>query len=73
MHLPRCRWYCKIVSGEPQGETGESQPTESTDDAEALRDLWSIQGDFIHRHHIAPRVQLYLPNEESIHLSTMLH
>ena len=35
-----------------------SQPTESTDDAEARADFWSVQGDFIYRHHNEPRVQL---------------
>ena len=39
------------LSGELEGEPGESQPTESTDDAEARANCWSIQGDFIHRHH----------------------
>ena len=42
-----------------------SQPTESTDDAEAWKDFRSVQGDFIHRHHIEPRVQLYVPKEET--------
>ena len=37
-------------SRELQGESGESQPAESTDDAEARADFWSIQGDFIYRH-----------------------
>ena len=44
-------------SGELQGELEESQPTESTDDAEARGDFWSTQGDFIYRHHTEPRVQ----------------
>ena len=35
------------------------------DGAEALKDFWSIQGDFIYRHHIEPRVQLYVPKEET--------
>ena len=52
-------------SGELEGERGESQPTESTDDAEARADFWSIQGDFIFRHHNEPRVQLYVPMEET--------
>ena len=39
------------------GGLGESQPTESTDDAGARAD-WSVQGDFIYRHHNEPRVQL---------------
>ena len=52
-------------SGELQGETGESQPTELTNDAEARADLWSIQGDFIYRHHNEPRVQFLVPKEET--------
>ena len=52
-------------SRELQGEPGESQPTDSTDDAEARVDFWSIQGDFIYRHHSEPRVQLYVPKEET--------
>ena len=46
------------------GEPGESQPTESTDDAGARAD-WSVQGDFIYRHHNEPRVQLCVPKEET--------
>ena len=30
------------LSGEIQGESGESQPAESKDDAEARRDFWSL-------------------------------
>ena len=36
---------------------------ETNDDAEARKDFWSIQGDFIYRHHIEPRVQLFVPKE----------
>ena len=46
------------LSGDIQGESGESQPTQSTDDAEARGDFWSIQDDNIYRHHTEPRVQL---------------
>ena len=53
------------LSGEPQGESGAPQPTESKDDAEARRDFWSIQGEFTYRHHTEPRVQLYVPKEET--------
>ena len=53
------------LSGEIQGELGASQPAEPTDDAEARADFWSIQGDFIYRHHNEPRVQLYVPKEET--------
>ena len=38
---------------------------EPTDDAEACADFCSIQGDFIYRHHNEPRVQLYVPKEET--------
>ena len=52
-------------SRELHGEPGECQPTESTDDAEARADFWSIQGDFMYRHLNEPRVQLYVPKEET--------
>ena len=54
------------VSGQVQGNSEGSQPTETKDDAETRNDFfWSIEGDFIHRHHIKPRVQLHVPKEES--------
>ena len=28
-------------------------------------DFWSVQGDFIYRHHVEPRVQFFVPKEES--------
>ena len=42
-------------------------PTESRDDGEVWKDFWSIQGDFIYRHHNEPRVQLYVPKDTEIH------
>ena len=59
-----------------QGESnidflGESEgslppPHDSFLDArEAINDLWSMSGNFIHRHHVEPRVKLYSPREES--------
>ena len=54
-----------------QGESdGPSSPTPHQDDstldvAEAKNDFWSITGDFICRHHVEPRVKLYMPKEES--------
>ena len=57
--------WIKVFSEKLQGESGESQPTETTDDAEARADFWSMQGDFIHRHHNEPRVQLHVPKEET--------
>ena len=31
-------------------------------------DFWSISGNFIYRHHVEPRVNLYVPKEESFPL-----
>ena len=53
------------LSGESQGDREEFQSEETKDDAEARKDFWSIQGGLIYRHHIEPRVQLYVPQEES--------
>ena len=52
------------LSGEIQGESGESQSAQPTDDAGARADFWSMQGAFIYRHHNEPRVQLCVPKEE---------
>ena len=53
------------LSGEVQGESGETRQGEPTGDAEVRADLWSIHGDFINRHHNGPRVQLFVPKEET--------
>ena len=50
----------------PEGvedESEEPRSTEPTDDTEARRDLWSIQGDFTYRHHNEPRLQHYVPKD----------
>ena len=39
---------------------------ESKDDAEARKEFRSIKGDFISRHLFEPRVQLYVPKEETL-------
>ena len=41
------------------------QDDSTRDDAEAKYDFWSITGDSIYRHHVGPRVKLYMPKEES--------
>ena len=56
------------LRGELQGQPEESQPTELWDDAEARTDFWSIQGDFIYRHHNKPRAQLFVPKEETFRI-----
>ena len=54
------------------GDLGESEgsppplPQDSLLDAgEAISDFCSMSGNFIYRHHVEPRVQLYSPREES--------
>ena len=62
------------LSGELQGEPEELQPTESRDDAEARRDFYSVQGDFIYRHHNEPEFsQMCRKKKHSLcHWNTMI-
>ena len=57
----------EILRGESGGLSFSSpQLADSTgDDAEAKNVFWSISGNFIYRHHVEPRVKLYMPKEES--------
>ena len=57
----------EILRGESGGLSSPSpQQEDSTQgDAEAKNGFWSITGDFIYRHHVEPRVKLYMPREES--------
>ena len=41
------------------------QEDSTRDDEEAKSDFWTITREFIHRHHVEPRVKLYVPREES--------
>ena len=44
-----------------------SQPTdEITDDGEARGDFCSVEGNYICRHHVEPRIQLHVPKEETL-------
>ena len=40
------------------------------DDEEAKIDFWTITGEFIYRHHVVPRVKLYMPKEEKFPMPT---
>ena len=66
---PTLRWECTVrrenLSGESQGDREDFQSEETKDDAETQEDIWSIQGHCIYRHHIEPRVQLFVPREKS--------
>ena len=57
----------EILRGESGGLSCPSpQQADSTqDDVEAKNDCWSITGDIIYRHHVEPRVKLYVPREEA--------
>ena len=41
------------------------QEDSTRDYEEAKNDFWTITGEFIYRHHVVPRVKLYVPQEES--------
>ena len=60
------------IQGESNNDfLGESEgslppPQDSFPDAgEVKNDFWSMSGNFIYRHHVAPRVKLHSPREES--------
>ena len=57
----------EILRGKSGGLSSPSrhQNDSTGDDAEAKNDFWSITGDFTYRHHVEPRVKLYMPKEES--------
>ena len=61
----------KILGGEKRLRTrGEQeilqgQENSTRDEQEAKSDFWSITGEFISRHHVVPRVKLYVPREET--------
>ena len=41
------------------------QEDSTRDDEEANSDFWTTTGEFIYRHHVVPRVKLYVPREET--------
>ena len=51
--------------GESEGSLPQRQDS-LPDASEALNDFWSMSGSFICRHHVEPRVKLFLPREESL-------
>ena len=61
------------LNGESHGDREEFRPEESEDDADARKDFWSIQGYFIYRHHVEPRVQFFVPREKIIPYLQDLH
>ena len=57
----------EVFRGESDGLSSPTplQDDSTRDDAETKNDFWSITGDFIYRHHVEPRVKLYVPRTES--------
>ena len=57
----------EVFRGESDGLSSPTplQDDSPRDDAEAKNDIWSTMGDFVYRHHVEPRVKLYMPKEES--------
>ena len=53
------------LQGEYDGSSSTPLRDSSPDDGEARNDFWSISGNLIYRHHVRPRVKLYVPREES--------
>ena len=73
---PNSRWYSQIVRKRPRtprthSKAGTTGVKISVENFKANRkglnrrshDFWSIEGDFIYRHHIEPRVHLHVPKE----------
>ena len=58
----------EILQGNSDEWYPPSHPQEDStlDGEEAKNDFWTITGEFIYRHHVEPRVKLYVPTEESL-------
>ena len=61
------------LQGESDGSSLSPLQDSSWYDGEAKNDFWSCTGDFIYRHHVEPRVKLYVPREASFTNSTDLY
>ena len=57
----------EILQGRSDGLQSPTQLQDDStrDDEEAKNDFWTVTGIFIYRHHVVPRVKLYVPKEES--------
>ena len=56
----------------PDESDGSPPPQDSSpDDGESRNDFWSISGNYFYRHHVEPRVKLYVPRGESFPIPTI--
>ena len=53
------------LPGESDGSSSTPQRDSSWYDGDARNDFWPISGNSNYRHHVEPRVKLYVPREES--------
>ena len=53
------------LRGESDGSSSTPQQDSSWYVGQAKSGFWSISGDFIFRHHVKPRVKLYVPTEKT--------
>ena len=63
---PRPRRRTRNLLGQSYGSSPTPEQDSSPDDGEARNDFWSISGNYIYRHHVEPRVNLYVPREDSL-------
>ena len=61
----------EVLRGESDGLSSPTllQDDSTRDASEAKNDFWSTTGDFINRHHVEPRVKLYVPRDTSFPIS----
>ena len=55
----------EILQGESEGSSSTPRQDSLWYDGEAKSDFRTITREFIYRHHVEPRVKLYVPKEES--------
>ena len=51
---------------ESEGSSSTSRQDSSPYDGEARNHFWSISRNYLYRHHVEPRVKMYVPREESL-------
>ena len=75
----RSNTFVEDAGGDARRQSSQENPDEEQlevlpdkDDSEDVtadpkfKDYWSIAGDYLIRHHVAPRVSLYTPNEDEL-------
>ena len=53
------------LQGESDGSSSTPRQDSSLHDGEARNDFWSMSANFVYRHHVEPRVKLYVTRKES--------